>query len=139
MSNYATKADLKNATGVDTSKFAKKVDLANLKSNVDKLDIDKLKNAPNGLSSLKSEVDKLDIGKLETTPTDLSKLSNVVKNDVLKKTDMKNWLKKLMLFRLLILVIQLKKTDYDKKLTKLKRKLLIIIMTNILLLKNLIN
>ena len=38
----ATKADLKNATGVDTSTFAKKVDLANLKSDVDKLDIDKL-------------------------------------------------------------------------------------------------
>ena len=36
LSNYATKADLKNATGVKTSKFAKKVDLANLKSNVDK-------------------------------------------------------------------------------------------------------
>ena len=38
--NYATKADLKNGTGADTSKFAKKVDVANLKSNVDKLDID---------------------------------------------------------------------------------------------------
>ena len=36
LSNYATKADLKNATGVDTSKFAKKVDVAGLKSNVDK-------------------------------------------------------------------------------------------------------
>ena len=46
LSNYATKADLKNATGVDTSKFDKKVDLANLKSNVDRLDIDKLKNVP---------------------------------------------------------------------------------------------
>ena len=43
LSNYATKADLKNATGVDTSKFAKKVDSADLKSNFDKLDIDKLK------------------------------------------------------------------------------------------------
>ena len=43
LSNYATKTDLKNATGIDTSSFAKKVDLANLKSNVDKLDIDKLK------------------------------------------------------------------------------------------------
>ena len=42
LSNYATKTDLKNATGVDTSKFAKKVDLAHLKCNVDKLDIDKL-------------------------------------------------------------------------------------------------
>ena len=45
LSNYATKADLKNATSVDTSKFAKKVDLASLKSNVDKLDIDKKKFA----------------------------------------------------------------------------------------------
>ena len=41
LSNYATKADLKNATGVDTSKFVEKVDLANLKYNVDKLDINK--------------------------------------------------------------------------------------------------
>ena len=73
LSNYATKADLKNATGVDTSKFAKKVDLANLKSDVDKLDIDELKNIPSGLSNLKSKVDKLDIAKLETTPVGLSK------------------------------------------------------------------
>ena len=43
LSNYATKADLKNTTGVDTLKFTKKVDLANLKSNIEKLDIDKLK------------------------------------------------------------------------------------------------
>ena len=43
LSNYATKADLKNATGVYTSKFAKKVELANLKSNVDLLDVNKLK------------------------------------------------------------------------------------------------
>ena len=40
-------------TGVDTSDFAKKTDLANLKSNVHKLDIDKLKNIPNCLSNLK--------------------------------------------------------------------------------------
>ena len=53
LSNYATKTDLKNATGIDTSSFAKKVDLANLKSNVDKLDIDKLKNVPTNLSNLK--------------------------------------------------------------------------------------
>ena len=43
MLSYPTKTELKNATAVDTSKFTKKVDLANLKSNVDKLDIDKLK------------------------------------------------------------------------------------------------
>ena len=73
---------LKNATGVDTSQFAKNVDLESLKSNVDKLGIAKLKKIPSSLSSLISKVDKLDIGKLETTPIDLSKLSNVVKNDV---------------------------------------------------------
>ena len=54
LSNYATKTNLKNATGIDTSSFAKKVDLASLKSNVGKLDIDKLKNVPSGLSNLKS-------------------------------------------------------------------------------------
>ena len=42
LSNYATKADLKNATGFNTSDFAKKTDLGNLKLEVDKLDIDKL-------------------------------------------------------------------------------------------------
>ena len=53
LSNYATITDLKNATGVDTSAFAKKTDLANIKSDVDNLYIDKLKNVPSGLSSLK--------------------------------------------------------------------------------------
>ena len=85
LSNYATKADLENATGVDTSKSAKKVDLANLKSDVDKLDIDKLKNAPSNLNNLKSKVDKLDVDKLVPVPVHLSKLSDVVKNDVVKK------------------------------------------------------
>ena len=65
LSNYATKADIKNITHVDTSSFALKTNLVNLKSEVDKLDVDKLK----------------------PIPTDLSKLSNVVKNDVVKKTD----------------------------------------------------
>ena len=63
MSNYATKTDLKNATHVDTSSFALKPNLANLKSEVDKLDFDKLGPVPVGVS----------------------KLSDVVKNDVVKK------------------------------------------------------
>ena len=63
LSNYATKADIKNISHVDTSSFALKTNLANLKTEVDKLDIDKL--AP--------------------VPIDLSKLSDVVKNDVVKK------------------------------------------------------
>ena len=64
LSNYATKTDIKNISHVDTSIFALKTNLANLKT----------------------EVDKLDIDKLVPVPTDLSKLSNVVKNDVVKKT-----------------------------------------------------
>ena len=64
LSNYATKKDINDITHVNTSNFP-------LKTN---------------LFSLKTEVDKLDIGKLATVPVDLSKLSNVVKNDVVKKT-----------------------------------------------------
>ena len=63
MSNYATKADLKNAIGIDISKLAAKSDLV----------------------SLKAEVDKLDIDKLVPVPIDLIKLSDVVKNDVVTK------------------------------------------------------
>ena len=65
LTNYATKTDLKNITHVDVSSFASKTTLA----------------------ALKTEVDKIDVDKLKTTPIDLAKLSNVVKNDVVKKTD----------------------------------------------------
>ena len=64
LSNYATKTDFKNILHVDTSRFALKTNLANLKT----------------------EVDKLDIDKLVPVPVDLSKLSDVVKNYVVKKT-----------------------------------------------------
>ena len=53
-----------------------------------------MKNVPTNLRNLKSKVDKLDIGKLETTPVDLRKLSNVVKNDVVKKTEYNELVKK---------------------------------------------
>ena len=65
LTNYATKTDLKNITHVDVSSFASKTNLA----------------------ALKTEVDKMDVDKLKTTPTDLDRLSNLVKNDVVKKTD----------------------------------------------------
>ena len=84
LSNYATKSNLKNATGVDTSKFAKKVNLASLKSEFGKLDIDKSEKVPNGLKSLESKVDKLDVDKLVPVPVGLSKLSDVVKAMLLK-------------------------------------------------------
>ena len=56
-----------------------------MKSDVDKLDIDKLKNAPSNLSNPKSKADKLDVDKLVPVPVDLSKLSDVVKSDVFLK------------------------------------------------------
>ena len=65
LSNYATKDDVKNITHVDVSSYATKINLA----------------------ALKTEVDKIDIDKLKTVPDDLAKLSNVVKNEVVKKTD----------------------------------------------------
>ena len=79
LSNYATKTDLKNATRIDTSAFAKKIGLASLNSNVDTLDIDKLKKFPTNLSNLKSKVDNLDVDKLLPAPVNLSKLSDVAK------------------------------------------------------------
>ena len=63
--NYATKTDLKNITHVDVSSFASKANLA----------------------ALKTEVDKIDIDKLKTTPADLAKLTNAIENDVVKKID----------------------------------------------------
>ena len=78
LSNYATKEDLKIATGVNSSDFTKKTNLTDLKSDVDKLDIDKLKDLPNNLSNSKSKVNKLDVYKLVPVPIDLNKLSNVV-------------------------------------------------------------
>ena len=78
MSNYAKRKQiLKNAAGVATLDFVESTKLANLKSDVDKLAIDKLKNAPTNLSNLKSKVDKLDDDKLAFVQVDLSKLSDV--------------------------------------------------------------
>ena len=65
LTNYATKTDLKNITHTYVSSFASKTNL----------------------SALKTKVDKIDVDKLKTVPDDLAKLSNVVKNEVVKKTD----------------------------------------------------
>ena len=56
-----------------------------LKSRLDKLNIEKLKNAPTNLNNLKSKVDKLDVDKLMPVTVSLSKLRDLVKNDVVKK------------------------------------------------------
>ena len=84
-SNYATKADLKNSTGVDTLDFAKKTDFAKLKSNAYKINVDKLKNVSDNLTNLRNKIDKLDVDKLVTVPVDFSKISDAVIDDVIKK------------------------------------------------------
>ena len=57
-----------------------------MKTEVDKLDIDKLVNVPTCLNNLKTKVDDLDVGKLKNVPVDLKKLSNLVGNEVVKNT-----------------------------------------------------
>ena len=81
LSNHAAKADLKNATEVDTSSVPKKTDLAHLKSDVDKLNIDKLKNVPNSLSSLKSKVGTLDVVKTTEYNELVNKINNISTTD----------------------------------------------------------
>ena len=71
LSNYVAKADSKMQQVLLHRILLKKTDLANFKPNVDKLDINKLKNVLSDLSNLKSKEDNLHIGKLETTPVDL--------------------------------------------------------------------
>ena len=97
LSNYATKTDIKNISHVDTSSFALKTNLANLKTAVDKLDIDKLKHIPN----------------------DLSKLSNVVKNDVVKKTVYNKLVARVDNIDTGDFVL---KTNYNAKITELENK-----------------
>ena len=93
LSNYATKADIIYITDIDTSSFALKANLANLKNEVDELDVDRLK----------------------PIPTDLSKLSDVAKGDVVKKTDYNKLVAKVDNSDTSGLV---KKTDYNTKSLK---------------------
>ena len=96
LSNYAPKTDLKNVTHVDISNFA-------LRSNLD---------------SLKTEVDKLDVDKLVPVTVDLSKLSDVVKNDAVKETKVNNT-------NTTVFVLKSKyntdKSDLEKKISEKKK------------------
>ena len=124
LSNYATKTDYKNISHIDTSSFA-------LKTN---------------LTSLKTEVDKLDIDKLVPVPVDLSKLSDAVKNNVVKNTvynklvakadnvDTGDFVLKTN-YNTKIAELEnkipdtsglVKKTDYNTKITELKNKIPVI-------------
>ena len=119
LSNYAIKADIKNISHVDTSGFALQTNLANLKTELDKLDVDKLVPAPD----------------------DLSKLSHVVANDVVKKTDYNNKITEIegkipntstLATKTTLTSIEnkipdtsslVKKTDYNTKITEIEGKI----------------
>ena len=68
MSNYATKKELERATGLDTSDLSAEKDFIASKAEVDKIDINKLVNAPTSLNNSKTKVVDLDVGKLKTIP-----------------------------------------------------------------------
>ena len=98
LSNYATKTDIENIPHLDTSSFALKTNLANLKT----------------------EVDKLDIDKLVAVPVDLSKLSNVVTNEVVKKTEYNKLVAKVDNIDTSDFVL---KTKYNTKISELANKI----------------
>ena len=126
LSNYATKDDVKNITHVDTSNFTLTRNTANLKT----------------------EVDKLDVEKLATVPVDLNKLSNVVKNDLVKKTvydklvakvdhiDTSGLVKKQITTQISEIKDKIrdtsssfvKKTDYNSEITEIEYKFLILVV-----------
>ena len=109
LSSYAKKAELKKSAGVDTFKLAGKSDLA----------------------SLKAEVDKIDVDKLKTVPVDLSKSSNVVKNEVVKKTVYDKLVIKVNNIDTSELVLKTKydtdKSDIEKKLVMQTKRSLILV------------
>ena len=106
LSNYTTETDLKNVAHVDVSSFASETNLA----------------------SLKTEFDKIDADKLKAVPVDLAKLSNVVKNDVAKKTEQNSFKTKVDTTNFVL------KTKYEKdgsgfedKISKIGKKYLMLV------------
>ena len=104
LSNYARKTYLKNVANVDVSSFASKANLA----------------------SLKTEVDKINADKLKTVPVDLAKLSNVVKNDVVKKTEYNSLKTEVDSIDTTNFVLKTKYekngSDFDDKISKIDKK-----------------
>ena len=116
LSNYVTKVDIKNITHVDTSNYALKTNLANLKTEVDKLHIDKLVPIPNDLSKL-SNVVKTDVVKKVDYTKLITKVNNIDTSDFMLKT--KYFTDKLELENKIPNINGLvKKTDYNTKITE---------------------
>ena len=105
LSSYATETDLKNVTHVDVSSFASKTNLA----------------------SLETEVDKIDADKLKTVPVDLAKLGNVVKSDVVKRTNYNKLVTKVNGIDTSNFVLKTKYqkdgSDFEDKINKIDKKI----------------
>ena len=105
MSNYAPKTDLKNVTYVDVRSFGSKINLA----------------------SLKTEVDKIDADKLKTIPADLVKLSNAIKNDVVRKAEYNSLKTKVDSVDTTNFVLKTKHekdgSDFEDKISKIDQKI----------------
>ena len=100
--NVKVKLEIKMQTGVDTSKFARKVDLA----------------------SLKSEIDKLDLDNFKTSPVYLSKLNDSVKTEVVKKTVYDELVKKVNAIQTSDARNVVKKANYNTKIAEIEKKIL---------------
>ena len=105
LSNYATKDDIKNITHVDTSSFSLKTSAANLKTEVDKLDIDKLVPVPTDLNKL-SDVVNNGVGKKSITGLAATSALTAVKNKIPSISNL------------------VKKTDYDKKVGEIDNRMI---------------
>ena len=105
LSNYATKDDIKNITHVDTSSFSLKTSVANLKTEVDKLDIDKLVPVPTDLNKL-SDVVNNGVGKKSITGLATTSALTAVKNKIPSISNL------------------VKKTDYDKKVGEIENRII---------------
>ena len=114
LSNYATKADIKNISHIDTSSFALKINLASLKTEVDKLDIDKLAPVPVNLSKLKNDVaKKTEYNKLAVKLNNIDTSVFVLKTKYdTDKSELEN--------KIPDTSGLIKKTDYDAKITKIE-------------------
>ena len=126
LSNYATKADIKNISHVDTSSFALKTNLANLKTKVDKSDIDKSVPIPVDLSNL-SDVVKNDVVKKDVYNKLVTKVNNIDTSGFVLKTnydtDKSELENKIPDASGLV-----KKTDHNTKTTEIESKILILVI-----------
>ena len=121
LSNYAKKADIKNILHVDTSSFALKTTLASLKTEADKLDIDKLKPISIDLSKLSNVVKNWVVTKTVYNKL-VAKVDNIYSSDFVLKTNY-NTDKSELENKILVISSLVKKTNYNTKTTEVENKI----------------